>query len=423
MSDLSSGIRLLGIDIARTLAIVGMLAVHLVPGVRAGAPTWSATVAGGRSAALFAVLAGVGLTLSARSYRRSRAAAQDSRLRAAVTASVLVRAALVGVLGLTLTALPSGLAVILPSYALLFVLAVPLLSVPTRWLVVLAVLAATATPVLSQLVREVVPPRSGEQPTVLWLARPVDLLVDLGITGYYPALTWSTYLIAGLIVGRLPLHAARTARLLVGAGAVLAVLGSAGSALLLGPAGGLAALRRSVAASGGDPAGLALRLTQTSYGTTPTDSWWWLAVRTQHSGTSFDLLHTTGTALVAIGGCLLVARAVGGVAGRTGTVLAAAATAAAAPGTMPLTVYTLQVLALAAGLRAGVAGTGSPLASSPVAVWLLYVGVTVAAASVWRSVVGQGPLEALVAGPAAALRDAVAAIEGPEASRSPTPPG
>jgi len=258
---------------------------------------------------------------------------------------------------------------------------------------------------------------------VLWLARPVDLLVDLGITGYYPALTWSTYLIAGLIVGRLPLHAARTARLLVGAGAVLAVLGSTGSALLLGPAGGLAALGRSVAASGGDPAGLALRLTQTSYGTTPTDSWWWLAVRTQHSGTSFDLLHTTGTALVAIGGCLLVARAVGGVAGRTGTVLAAAAAAAAAPGTMPLTVYTLQVLALAAGLRAGVAGTGFSLASSPVAVWLLYVGVTVAAASVWRSVVGQGPLEALVAGLAAALRDAVAAIERPGASRSPPPPG
>ncbi len=409
VSDALAGHRLVGIDLARTLAIVGMLAVHLVPGVRAGEPTWSATVTGGRSAALFAVLAGVGLSLSTRSFRDSRAAdrapdaAATGGLRAAISASVVVRAALIGLVGLTLTGLPSGLAIILPSYALLFLLAVPLLFVRTRWLVVLGGAVLVLAPVASQLARQVLPRRAGEQPTVLWLVRPVDLLVDLGVTGYYPALTWSAYLIAGLVVGRLALGSTRTALGLLATGTVLALVGAAGSALLLGPAGGMAALRQAVVALAGDPTRLPLRLTQTMYGTTPTDTWWWLAVRAQHSGTTFDLATTTGTALAAIGICLLVAEAVRRTAGRTRSVLGAVTAALAAPGTMPLTVYTAQVLALSAGLRADPGGT-----VSPVSVWLAYVGVTVLVATWWRSTFGRGPLEAMVALPAAGVRDAVA---------------
>ena len=413
MSDTTGGHRLVGIDLARTAAIVGMLAVHLVPGVRAGSPTWSATVTGGRSAALFAVLAGVGLTLSTSSFRReaATAAGSGSGLWPAVAVSVLVRAALVGLVGLTLTALPSGLAIILPTYALLFVLAIPLLRLSTRWLVVLGVLVATLAPVASQLVRQVLPPRPGEQPTVLWLLRPVDLLVDLGVTGYYPALTWSTYLVAGLLLGRLRLGSTRTALRLLVVGTALAVLAWAVSALLLGPAGGQEALARAVVARAGDPARLPLRLTQTMYGTTPTDTWWWLAVRTQHSGTTPDLVATTGTALAAIGACLLLAEGVRRTAGRARSALGAALAALAAPGTMPLTVYTAQAVALSAGLRADPDG-----GASPVGAWLAYVGVTVLVATWWRVTVGRGPLETVVATSAAGIRDLVA---GPY--RSPAP--
>ena len=45
------------------------------------------------------------------------------------------------------------------------------------------------------------------------------------------------------------------------------------------------------------------------FGTTPTDTWWYLAVATPHSGATFDLLHTIGTSLAVLGACLLLAAA------------------------------------------------------------------------------------------------------------------
>ena len=266
---------------------------------------------------------------------------------------------------------------------------------------------------MSQLLRTHLPAGPGEQPTLLSLAHPVRLFETVAVTGYYPALTWSTYLAVGLVVGRLTLASAPTGLGLVGVGTVLAVLGWVASDLLLRGAG-WTALQRSVLDAGGDPAGLGLRLTQTQYGTTPTDTWWWLAVRAQHSGTPPDLVHTTGTALAVIGGCLLLA----GVVRRAGARVALSA--ASAPGSMPLTVYTAQLIALAAHLR--------PAASADEAVHdlvlLVYVAVAVVAASWWRRRYGRGPLEELIAFPACTVRDAVAArVRGdglrPERARDP----
>jgi uncharacterized membrane protein len=63
----SAPARLHGIDAARGLALLGMMATHLLPTFESNAnltPTWIGLIFSGRAAALFAVLAGVGLALS-----------------------------------------------------------------------------------------------------------------------------------------------------------------------------------------------------------------------------------------------------------------------------------------------------------------------------------------------------------------------
>ena len=192
-------------------------------------------------------------------------------------------------------------------------------------------------------------------------------------------LPWLTYLLAGMAVGRLDLRSPRVAAALLGGGAGLAVAAWAGSALLLGPGGGAAVL-------GAD-------LGERRYGTIPTDTWWWLAVEAPHTGTPFDLAHTTGTALAVLGAMLLLARAAPAVVWPL-----------AAVGAMPLTLYTLHVTALAvfpveAAQAAGITA-GSLLVAHLVAV--LVIGVAVRAAG------RRGPLEAAVGAASGGVRRAVA---------------
>ncbi|MGY2062520.1 heparan-alpha-glucosaminide N-acetyltransferase domain-containing protein, partial [Nocardia gipuzkoensis] len=60
----ASAARLIGVDAARGLALIGMMAVHVLPDATDdGDPTWSFTLFGGRASALFAVLAGVSVAL------------------------------------------------------------------------------------------------------------------------------------------------------------------------------------------------------------------------------------------------------------------------------------------------------------------------------------------------------------------------
>jgi hypothetical protein len=228
--------------------------------------------------------------------------------------------------------------------------------------------------------REALP---GDQPGFAALAAPGDLLRELALTGYYPVLPWTTYLLAGMAVGRMDLRSPRVAAGLLGGGVVLAAVASAGSALLLGSGGGAAVLGPDLA--------------ERRYGTVPTDTWWWLTVEAPHTGTPFDLAHTTGTALAVLGTALLLAR----VAPRVVWPLAAV-------GALPLTLYTVHVTALAlypaeaaeaAGLSAGTLLVVHLVAA-------LVIGVPVRAAGL------SGPLEVVVGGLSGGVRRAVSGRPG-----------
>ncbi len=374
--------RLVGVDATRGLALLGMMAVHLYPGRELdGSVSLAERVAGGRSAATFAVLAGVGLALATGGPRPPR-----GRLWVGAGAGIAVRVVAIGLIGLALGFVDSGVAVILPYYALLFLVAVPLLPLRARALGWVAAGVAVVVPLVSQVLRTgMAPPDYGNPTLTTLLDTPRTLLQTLLVTGYYPVLAWTAYVAAGLAAGRLRLTSARVAWGLLAVGSGLAVAAVAVSGLLLGPFGGLSALASSV---GVTPSELS-RQTAAGfyYGTTPTGSWWWLAVDDPHSGTTLDLVHTTGVALALLGAMLLLTRVVRPVLQPL-----------AAAGGMTLTLYSAHVLLLGSGW----------LPADPTTSFLLQVVLFLVFASVWRARIGRGPLEAVIGAVAGPVRRAVA---------------
>ncbi len=393
--------RIVGLDVARALALLGMMAVHIVPETRRDAGTAAVTVDqlhlifGGRASALFAVLAGVALALVS-----GRTTPPVGRALASARKAVLGRAGVVLVVGLTLGVPRSGVAVILVNYALLFVAVLPWLGL--RWRVTAWWAAAwlLLSPVVSYALRGLVAPGPGPVPSWLSLADPGELLVTVLLTGYYPVLTWTGYLLVGLAVGRSPLlrqatQGWRAGVALAGVGAVVAAAAKLVSTVLLGPLGGSERLEIPADSPvAGTP--LDTVLATSTYGTTPTTTWWWLATSGPHQGTPFDLVHTAGTALTVLGVCLAVAW----LAGRARW-SALALTPLAATGAMTLTLYTGHVVALAATRASAPHGLST---------WVTHVLVALAAATLWRAVAtalgarGRGPLEALASSAADAAR-------------------
>ncbi|MEO6411178.1 MAG: heparan-alpha-glucosaminide N-acetyltransferase domain-containing protein [Pedococcus sp.] len=327
--------RIVGVDVARALALVGMMATHMLPGIDGTHVPWPQQVAGGRASALFAVLAGVSMALVS-----GRTTPLRGRARYAASARLVVRAVLIGTLGLVLGLVPSGIAVILAFYAVLFLLGLPFLGLRAPALAALAVLWAVAVPAVSLVLRPHLPEHVVGSPTPAALMSPGLLLNELLLVGYYPAVVWLAYLFAGLAMGRIDLRRKGVDLWLLVGGVLIAVLATAVSRFLLARADAAAALAstypdRSI---GSDPAALHAVLTHGLHGTTPTGSWWWLATVAPHSGTPLDLAQTIGSAMAALGLCLLVTRF-------QPRVWAAAFGA----GAMTLSLYTLHVVIMGRG--------------------------------------------------------------------------
>ncbi len=349
--------RLVGVDVARGTALLGMTAVHVFPAERAdGSTSLVHVLVSGRAAALFAVLAGVGLALLTR------------RQEPGQTRSVAVRAGVVALIGLVVGSVDSGLALILAYYGVLFLVALPLLRLPVRVLAAASLGVALLGPLLSFALRPHLPPRATGNPTLdLLVTHPWQLLTTLLVTGYYPVLCWAAYLCAGLAVGRLDLASRVVQVRLALVGAVLAAVASASSWLLL-DAGGRAAIALTDPERG---------LSDNQFGNVPTTTPWWLAVDAPHASTTPDLLLTTGTSLLVLGLALLVCSrpAVARVLGPL-----------AAAGSMTLTLYVLHVVV--------VASTGG---DQPALLWSAQVVGLGTCAVLWLQLFPRGPLETVVA--------------------------
>jgi hypothetical protein len=310
-----------------------MMATHLLsetdPDGSISAAQW---LAGGRSAALFAVLAGVSLALMTGGRR-----AVAGRERTARSAGLVVRALLIAFIGLILGDLGSGLAIILTYYGLLFLCGLPFLGLRARSLLLLATGWMVVVPVASHLVRPYLPARGGASPHLAQLTEPGRLLSELLLTGYYPVLPWLAYLVVGLAVGRLDLGDRRIQTAIVVAGGFLAFAATLVSQALTSRPEVLEAIATDPA-SGTDGAAVLTEAQLGMFGNTPTGgAWEWLLVVAPHSSTPFDLVQTIGSALVVIGVCLLVV----GVLGELGTRFVAVFFGA---GAMTLTLYSLHAV-------------------------------------------------------------------------------
>lgn len=359
--------RLVGLDVARCLALLGMVATHVLD---ERTPTNDLTfghwLAGGRASALFAVLAGVSLALM--TGGREPVHGRDRALR---SVGLALRALLIAALGLVLGDLGSGLAIILTYYGVLFLLGLPFLGLRARSLAGLAAAWVLVAPVVSHLVRPGLPERGFASPTFGRLGDPGQLAGELLLTGYYPVIPWLAYLLAGLALGRADLRDPRLLTAVGAGGLALAVVATQVSHAVTDPvvrlqnAGGMA-------------------------GVTPADGdWSWLLVVAPHSATPFDLAQTIGSALAVIAGCLLLERALpyGGV------VFLAVLFGA---GTMTLTLYSLHAVMRTPEVW--------PPEEPESYVW--HVLVLLAIGIVFVALGRRGPLEGLVGYPARVLRGA-----------------
>jgi uncharacterized membrane protein YeiB len=366
--------RIIGIDVARGLALAGMLAVHVFPTFDSdGSASIATAYTSGRGAAIFATMAGVGLAIVT---GRQRPVSGGARVTASV--GLAIRALLLLVIGLVMgyvtIAGDLDVYVILPYYAAMFLLAIPLLGLRPQVLAIISVsLAAVTAFAIFTTVGDVANPSRGIDPTIGDFVRhPVGMLVLLLFGGAYPAVLWLAYICAGMAMGRLDLSSKRVAGWLFGGGAALAAVSWLASSLLLFWFGGLRHLRDNA------PAGTQWtdsRLVWEPWG--DFDTFWWYAGRAPHSGTPFDMLHTIGFAVAVLGAALLVTRLP--LAAR---LLRPVATA----GSMVLTLYCAHIVFLATGL----------LGDHYYAKYCVLLAAMIIFAVLWKRIHPRGPLEELV---------------------------
>ncbi len=364
-------VRLVGIDAARGLALIGMMSVHLIdPATSDNDVSLAWALSNGTASALFALLAGVGIAFSTGGRRPP-----TGRAWRAGALSLLTRAVIIGAIGLVLGYVVgvTDAAVILAYYGVLFALAIPFLRLSTRGLVVAAAAAALVMPLVSYAARSAIDPVGASNPTLTDLVTdPLGLMSRLTLTGVFPALVWISYLLAGMAVGRSLLSSRRVAGMIMLLGVALALASSLLSMLLL-TVGGLSSRLRSDALQTMDFEVYQDTLTWGPSGTTPTNSPWWLVAMAPHSGSPLDLAFTIGVALAVLGACLLLGRG-----------LQPLLLPLAAAGSMTLTLYGAHLLLVAAPFPGGVL------------TWVGQVVLVVAFAVVWNRHRLRGPLEELV---------------------------
>lgn len=366
--------RVLGIDAARGLALIGMIATHVLPSSHAatGEPTLQWSLFAGNAAALFALLAGISLALMTGGTHP-----HTGRRWTRDAVGILTRSLLMfSVFGLALNLLPFPVYNILPYYALLFLLAIPFTLLRPLQLLVVSILFGLGGPVAIYLINGNVNYTVFSGPTLTDLIHdPSGVMLSLFSGGAFPVLTWMTFICLGLMLGRMGLERLSVQIQLATSGLILMVVSGALSGLLLNAGGGWQKIMAT------NPAMTTQDAFDISVYGSPVDSfipttWWWLAVDGPHTNTPLSVGYSAGVALFILGGALLASR-----------VWAEFLTPLMAAGSMTLTMYTAHLVFMAY----------IDTTRLPILWFVLQVGVALVFATVWRMSVGRGPFEGFVA--------------------------
>ncbi|GAB2508015.1 hypothetical protein CATRI_04910 [Corynebacterium atrinae] len=182
-------IRIHGLDLARALAIIGMIAAHLGP------ETWITT---GYPSVLFAVLAGVSMgIITERSESLSRA-----------RFNILIRAVILLGLGVLLSGIQSYIMIVLTAIGAAYLLLLPVIGWRIRWLFTLLAVLLIVGPLLAA------------SQYFFYIGFSSMQLSDL-LFGSYPLLAWVAYLLIGLLIHRLALARADRQWMMLGIGGIL----------------------------------------------------------------------------------------------------------------------------------------------------------------------------------------------------------
>ncbi len=337
--------RIVGIDIARGLAVLGMFVAHLGDAEQGEpSPSWFA-VADGRPSAMFAILAGLSIALftGGRTVPRGQALVHGW-LR------VTTRAVVIFVIGVLLMMLGTPVAVILPSYAVTFLLVTPFIALRPGLVGFFAGCAAIVGPTLMAALT--VPGSAGTS----WVERVFgpeeNFALDLFLTGYYPALVWIAYMLLGLCVGRLDLRSGQVQGLLGLTGLGLVLLGYGAGDYLQGTLDVRTPLAEQLIRT--DP----------------------------HADSTFELLGNAGVTLLVL--AVLLALTTLPAVGRVSRLLLYPVSAT---GSMALSAYSGHIVVIA------ILGTQVVWNPESNAVLGWFVLVTLAVCTLWVRLVGRGPLE------------------------------
>lgn len=337
--------RIRGLDVARAVAIVGMVAVHIGPTEADGLAGQAYALPHGRSVLLFVLLAGAGVSL----LDRGRSAGLTP-VRLVWRAVVLLPA------GLALQELDHGVAVILQDYALVFLVALALRPLGDRWLLAVAGAIFVLGP-LTHVSLEHAYPDVVTGYTIALSDPPGEIIRGLVVTGPYPLITYLAPFALGMWIGRRDLIQARVVLWLFLTGAAVAV-----GVLWLGTV-----LHDSVGATG----------------------WWSLALDPEpHSQSLVWLASSSGAASAVLAACVAAA-----------ALVPRAVTPLVALGQLALSVYVGHLLVIAAFVEVvrvdDVAGAALRLLIFAVVAALLTWG--------WRALFRRGPLELALHAPIAPL--------------------
>lgn len=216
------------LDVARALAVIGMIAVNVGPQEADDLLERIFMLPFGRASLLFVFLAGIGLGMLTHPAKHRPWRQQWTTL--------VWRALLLLGFGLALQPINHGVSVILAVYGVLFLVGIPLTRLRTTVLAWLTGILMLAAPVFWMGLL-VLRGEGFSRAPILLSGNPLGILDGILVTGPYPALVWIVPLVAGLTLSRLDLRHRRLQLILLFGGMAAAAGGIVLSRLLAGVTG------------------------------------------------------------------------------------------------------------------------------------------------------------------------------------------